>query len=116
MMQLNVDGVLQSFIDITAFRSQYHLPPDFGVTRFEGKDWDSVGRIDAGGQALNRLRVAVLDAVPARIPFERLSDTLRALGEVFRTQLESINDTIGLKQVEIDFASAGFDDVLQTAL
>lgn len=115
-MHLKVDGVLQPFVDITAFRNQQSLPPDFSVTYFEGKDWDSVGRLDAGGQALNRLRAAVLDAVPACIAFERLADTLRDLSQVFRTQLESINGSIGLKQVEIDFASAGFDDVLQTAL
>lgn len=114
-MQLTVDGVSQVFIDIAAFRSQYHLPPDFGVTCFEGKDWASVGRIGNSGQMLNRMRAAVLDAVPAHIPFERLADVLHSLGDVFRAQLESINDSIGLKQVEIDFACAGFDDVLQSA-
>ncbi len=91
------------------------LPTAFGVTRFESKDWDGLGRIDAGGQALNHLRDAVLEAVPSHVALEHLPDALRTVGDVFRAQLEAINDRIGLKAVEIEFASSGFDDMLQAA-
>jgi hypothetical protein len=37
------------------------------------------------------------------------------LAELFRQQLEAINPQIGLRPAEIDFAVAGFQDVLQAA-
>jgi hypothetical protein len=114
-MDLIIEGVQQTLIEIAAFREAHGLPADFGVTCFESKDWDGLGRIDAGGQALNQLRDAVLEAVPSRLAFERLPDALRTLSGLFRTQLEAINERIGLKRTEIEFASSGFDDMLQAA-
>ncbi len=114
-MHLMVEGVLQPLVAIAAFREAHGLPADFGVTCFESKDWDGLGRIDAGGQALKHLRDGVLGCVPSYLPFERLPDTLRTLREIFHTQLEAVNGQIGLKQAEIEFASSGFNDMLQTA-
>lgn len=67
-MRLIIDGVEQTLIEMAAFREAHGLPADFSVTRFESKDWGNVGHIDAGGQALNRLREAVLEAVPRVSP------------------------------------------------
>jgi hypothetical protein len=115
-MQLVIEGEARDFIPIKDFRARFHLPPDFGVARFEPKDYTGLGRIDRAGAELNAVRQAVLAAIPARMPLQGWMEFLPSLTNLFREKLYEINPQVGLKDVEIDFAVAGFGDVCQALL
>lgn len=114
-MQLMIDGQMRELIEIAAFRQQNDLPPAFGVALFEPKDSEGLGRIDhaASGEALNELRTAVLSGIPDKLALNDLMDFMPRLGNLFRVKLYEVNEVVGLRPVEIDFAAAGFDDVGQ---
>jgi hypothetical protein len=114
-MKLLIEGTQRIFTPIHRYREVHHLPADFGVARFEPKDYTGLGSIDSAdaGAALNTLRAAILAAVPERAAPEDLPAATDMLASVFRTQLYAINSSVGLKPVEIDFAVAGFADVTQ---
>lgn len=110
-MQFIIDGIPYDFVSIKDFRAAHRLPPEFGVSLFEPKDYTGLGRIDRAGAELNALREAVLAAMP-----EPVTDWLALvphLTRVFEQQLYAINHQIGLRDVEIDFAVSGFSDGLQ---
>ncbi len=113
-MQLVIDGQPCQFIDIQEFRAQHQLPPEFGLNLFEPKDSADLGTLNEGGTALNELRDALLQALPQRTTLPELLGFIGRLSNLFRVKMMEINETIGLKQVEIDFAAAGFEDVCQT--
>lgn len=117
-MQLLIDGQLRDLIEIAAFRQQHDLPPAFGVGLFEPKDSEGLGRIDhaASGEALNELRAAVLSGIPDKLALNDLMDFMPRLGNLFRVKLYDVNEAVGLRPVEIDFAAAGFDDVGQALI
>lgn len=114
-MDLTINGETVTLIPIQRFREDYHLPANFGTAFFEPKLWDGLGAI-TDGRELNHVRDAVLGAIPHSIRMKELSDFVLKLGNFFRVKLYEINETVGLRPVEIDFASAGFDDLMQAYL
>lgn len=112
-MRLSPDGEPREFVPVKAFRAAHGLPPAFGVSLFEPKDYTGLGSIEAAGAQLNRVRAAVLNALPARLAALEWLAFLPQLNTLFASQLYAINDVVGLKDVEIDFAVGGFSDVCQ---
>ena len=114
-MQLTIDNHLQTFVPLHTFRGHWKLPVEFGVGRFSPKDWDGLGKLDtAGNQALTMLRRHILQAVWPALKLDHLLQQSDSLAAVFRRELEtSVNVHVHLRAVEIDFAVAGFHDVLQ---
>ncbi len=115
-MRLTIEGQSHDFIPIKAFRARFDLPPEFGVASFEPKDYTGLGRIDRAGAELNTVRLAVLEAIPAQMPLQNWMAFLPELTALFRRKLYDINPHVGLKDVEIEFAVAGFGDVCQALL
>lgn len=113
-MNLALNGVDYDFVPVKEFRDAHQLPTDFGVVQFEVKDYTGLGRIDQAGTALNGVRAAVLAAISEQVPIREWLTTLPRLTRLFETHLQSINEQVGLKQVEIEYAVAGFNDSLQT--
>lgn len=112
-MQLTLNGVAHPFIPLATFRAQWQLPEDFKLARFSPKDWTGLGSLEHGGPGLARLRQAVVRAVPGAVPLARLRDQVRALSGLFLSQLQLANADIGLREMEVDFAAAGFQDVME---
>jgi hypothetical protein len=115
-MQLFIDGAACEFVPIKSFRAEYNLPPAFSVALFEPKDYAGLGRIDRAGSELNDVRRAVLDALPERLSINAWLTFLPQLEALFRDKLVKINAQVGLREVEIDFAVAGFGDVCRALL
>lgn len=111
-MQLIIEGQPQTLIPIRIFREQRALPDDFGVQMFEPKDFSGLAAIDRAGTEMKQLRAALLDAVPARLLTPEMLPFVDGLVMTFRAGLAGINDRIGLRIQEIEFAVAGFSDVL----
>lgn len=111
-----VEGESHDFTDLKPFREAHHLPSDFGVATFEPKDYTNLARIDTAGGDLNDLREAVLASVPSAVILGDLFTVTNALTDRFRDELTRINPRVNLKQVELDFAVAGFGDVCQAFL
>lgn len=110
-MLLTIEGISYTLTPLKDFRALHDLPPDFGMAFFEHKDYIGLGRIDRAGGELNRVRAAVLAALPERMQVRNWLDFLPSLTGVFQSQLEAINPQVGLKAVEIEYAVAGFSDV-----
>lgn len=115
-MRLTIDGVSRPFVPIRAFREAHHLPLEFGVALFEPKDFAGLGRIDQAGAELNGVRAAVLAAIPARLTIQQWFAFAPELTRLFTDQLYAINAKINLRDVEIEFAAAGFADVCQAVI
>lgn len=113
-MRLRVDGALVDFIPVKAFRDELALPLAFGVAQFEPKDYTGLGSLERAGSRLNGVREALLQALPTEIKAVEWFVFLPQLTALFTQQLYDINDAIRLRDVEIDFAAAGFGDVCQT--
>ena len=111
-VQLQVANDLHTFTPVKAFRQTYQLPADFGVALFEPKDYSGLGRVDQAGAELNIVRQAVLDALPAQMPLFAWLDFIPSLAQLFQNKLDEINPEVGLKNVEIEYAVAGFRDVM----
>src|SRR5258705_5156595 len=112
-MQRTIEGIRYTFIPIKAFRATHRLPTTFNITLFESKDYAGLGRIDAAGAALNQLRSTVIAALPKQLLPLNWMSALPDLTHLFEAQLYQINDQVGLRDVEIEFAVAGFSDALQ---
>ncbi len=109
-VQFTIEGIRYDFMPIKDFRAIHQLPTTFNIALFESKDYTGLGRIDAAGAALNQLRTAVIAALPDKaLPLSWLS-ALPEITHIFEAQLYQINDQIGLRDVEIEFAVAGFND------
>lgn len=115
-MRLLIDNTPREFIDIKTFRANHGLPAAFGVNFFEPKDYSGLGRIDRAGAELNSLRQAVLAAIPAQMTPEGALLFLPELARCFEEQLYAINAAVGLRDAEVGFAVAGFDDVCRALL
>ncbi|MCB0225481.1 MAG: hypothetical protein KDI02_17465 [Anaerolineae bacterium] len=110
-MQLTLNGQKHPFTPIQTFRKKWTLPDDFTLAAFEPKDW-TVGSMDGAGQSLLNMKQAVVDAVPAQLSWSTLPATAGQITDFFRRQLALVNQTVGLQDIEVDFAVAGFGDVL----
>jgi hypothetical protein len=115
-MRLTIEGEMREFMPIKEFRVRHGLPPEFGVALFEPKDYTGLGRIDSAGAQLNGVRQAVLDAIPRQMPLQSWMAFLPQLTGLFQQKLYDINYYVGLKDVEVEFAVAGFGDVCQALL
>jgi len=115
-MQLLIDGLMCEFVPIKVFRAAHGLALEFSVALFEPKDYDGLGRIDRAGSELNDVRRAILDALPERLSINAWLAFLPTLESLFRDKLVEINAQVGLREVEIDFAVAGFGDVCRALL
>jgi hypothetical protein len=112
-LRLTVEGVPYTFTPIKTFRAAHDLPPDFGVSLFAPKDYTGLGRIDRAGAELNAVREAVLAAAPEKRSALQWLAALPDLTRLFQEKLTEINGQVGLKEVEIEYAVAGFSDVCQ---
>lgn len=110
-MKLMIDERVCDFVSIKDFRAQHHLDANFGVALFEPKDYAGLGRVDAAGVHLNAIRSSIIAALPAEMPLHGWIEFLPRLASLFRNRLHDINAEVGLKDVEIDYAVAGFSDV-----
>ncbi len=113
-MQLTLDGITPTFISLADFRVQWGLPDEFALVLFEPKDWD-VGSMDGSGRAMTALRQHVIAGVPAQVSLTELLPRVEALVNLFEREMLAINTQIGLREVEVDFAVAGFADVMRGA-
>jgi hypothetical protein len=107
-----IDGESYTPILLKTFISAHGLAADFGVRTFSPKDYTGLGRIDDAGAALHGLREAVLQRVPERCPVTNLLSVVDDLGRHFELHLRQMNPVVGLREPEIEFAVAGFRDVL----
>lgn len=113
MQSITLNNTPYPAISITSFRAQYALPDSFGVNLFEPKDYTGLGRIDGAGLALNELRLAVVERIPQGLAPILMVMEIPTWQQFFQDQLEAINEHVGLRQPEIEFAAAGFGDALQ---
>jgi hypothetical protein len=112
-MQRQLNNRTIQLIPVTDFRAQYHLPESFGVNHFEPKDYTGLARLDAAGDALHQLKTRLLSRIPDTLSLPDLLSLVDSLQQHFETELRAINDRVGLREPEIDFAVAGFGDVLR---
>jgi len=115
-MKLRIDDHDQEFIPIKEFRETHHLPDAFCIAQFEPKDYAGLGRIDTAGSAMNEVREHVLQLIPEKIAFPELLRFIDHIQLQFQTDLFNINSAIALKDVEVEFAVAGFGDVLRAMM
>jgi hypothetical protein len=115
-MQLIINNHPQTFIALQTFRTRWGLPDDFATACFEPKEWTGLGSVEGSGQALAAIKHRILDVVPAVVQVSNLIPVVDILSTTFRRELETANEQIGLRQVEIDFAVAGFHDLLQAII
>jgi hypothetical protein len=115
-MRLTIEGVPRLFEPIKGFRAAHDLPQDFGVALFEPKDYSGLGRIDQAGVDLNGVRAAVLGAIPPGLSLRDWLVFIPELTRLFTAKLNEINPRVNLRDVEIEFAAAGFADVCQAAV
>ncbi|MDX1992708.1 MAG: hypothetical protein SF029_09970 [bacterium] len=107
-------GSLHTMIPIQDFRKTHHLPPDFGVATFAPKDYTGLGSIDRAGDVLHDVRTEIVAAVPERKPPQGWMTFSLELQLRFHRLLRKVNPQIGLRPSEIEYAVAGFGDVIQT--
>jgi hypothetical protein len=112
-MHLIIDNAERELIPIKEFRQRHALPDSFGVAFFEPKDFAGLAAIDKAGQEMNELRQGQMKMLPEKITKMDLLNISDEQREMFRAGLYSINDKIGLKPEEVEFAVAGFGDVLR---
>lgn len=115
-MKLIIDDTEQTLIAIKDFRETHKLPDTFGIEQFEPKDFEGLASLDKAGSEMNQLRENILNLIPKTIDVPRLMTFIDHLQLQFQTDLFAINDAISLKDVEVDFAVAGFGDVLRSMM
>lgn len=112
-MQFLIGEQLQTLIPLQHFREQWHLPDDFGVALFEPKEWTGLGSMEGAGRDLSLVRQRIVQAVPMPLAPAGLRIAVEGLTRYFEQELQAANTQVGLREVEVDFAVAGFGDVLQ---
>jgi hypothetical protein len=115
-MKLRIDNVEHEFIPIKDFRETHKLPDSFGIAQFEPKNYEGLGSLDSAGSAMNELREHVLQLIPDIVTFSELLRFIDHIQLQFQTDLFNINDSISLKDVEVEYAVAGFGDVLRAIM
>ncbi len=112
-MQLTINNQLETFISLEQFRQQWRLPVEFSITYFQPKDWTGLGSVTGAGDALTVLRQRIIASTEQ---FETTLDLMQAVARLtalFQRELQLVNRQVGLSDVEVDFAVAGFGDILQ---
>ncbi len=113
-MKLVIGGVERELQSIEAFRQAHNLPPNFSIDHFEPKDYSGLGSIEGAGAEMNSLYQVIIDTVPASLTLPQLVTLVDELDLLFRVRLYEINNVIGLRTAELEFAVAGFSDVLHS--
>lgn len=112
-MKLLIDGEVQEFVPIKDFSQAHEVGEDFRVSLFEPKDFHGLAAIDKAGTEMNELRQSLLGAVPDELQMMNLLSFTDRMQATFRAGLYAINEVIQLKPEEVEFAVAGFGDVLR---
>jgi hypothetical protein len=115
-MLLTIDNQPREFVSLRTFREAHGLPAAFGMTLFKSKNYEGLGRIDGSGTELQAVRDAMLDAMPQTQPKEGWFGLTMALQLLFRRKLIEVNEQIGLKHSEIDYAVNGLGEVCQAII
>jgi len=115
-MKLIIDDTEQNLIPIKDFRATHNLPDNFGIAQFEPKDFEGLGSLDNAGGEMNTLRENILNLIPESIGVAELMRFIDHLQLQFQTDLFAINDAVELQDVEVEFAVAGFGDVLRSMM
>ena len=115
-MQLRIDGKDRTLIPLSAFCEQWHLPETFCVAHFEPKSFAGLGSLEDAGAVLTQVKAATVDGVPPQVLMTDLPAQIEAMANLFQHNLEAANPKIGLRQPEIDFARAGFEDILHAVV
>ena len=115
-MKLVIDDTEHDLLPIKTFREQHNLLGTFGIAQFEPKNYEGLGRLDKAGSDMNDLRDHVLQLIPDSITIQELMGFIDHIQFQFQTDLFNINEAISLKDVEVEFAVAGFGDVLRSMI
>jgi hypothetical protein len=115
-MKLLVNGTTREFIPLKNYQAQHNLPDDFQVARFEPKDYSGLGSIDGTGNSLNHMRDDLLNHLPASLTPQGWLEHLPKVTARFHHGMTRINDQIKLREFEIEFAAAGFEDMCRTLI
>lgn len=113
MMQFMLHEQRHITIPLQTFRLQQGLPDDFTAALFEPKDWTGLGSISGCGHLLVEMRENIIQTLPSNLKLTELFPLVEALTDLFHQEMVTINPHIGLQEVEIEFAVAGFADVLR---
>ena len=89
------------------------MPDSFNIGCFEPKNWEGLGSIEGAGPVLVAIKQQVTEAVAPKIELPHLMGAVDELTYVFRQELATANEQIGLRPSEFDFAVSGFNDVIQ---
>lgn len=106
----------EPWISVQEFRAVHKLPDDFGLAMFAPKNFANLGSIDRAGDALHQLRERVIEHIPVQTPPHGWIAFGLQLQLHFHRLLSEINPLVGLRSSEIEYASAGFGDVIQAYL
>ncbi|GAB1420682.1 hypothetical protein MASR2M15_07930 [Anaerolineales bacterium] len=113
-MRLVIDGQERELGSLAAFRQAHQLGAEFGIQSLSEKDFEGLAILDGHNhQHLGQIEGALMKAVAAQSEAEGLLDRVDTLQSLFQSSLLAINDEIGLKLVEVEFAEAGFGDMLR---
>lgn len=113
-MRLFIDDAMRELIPIKVYRARHNLPESFSITTFEPKTDITLASLDqTPPDALQSIRQRTLNAVKSGLSPLEIIAHLDTLSATFSRALSDVNHQIGLKQVEIDFAVSGFDDMLR---
>jgi len=115
-MDIIINHQRHTLTPIRQFRLDYHLPDNFGVAHFEPKDFTGMASIDGAGDALDSLRQAIVDIVLPRTTPIPTFETIEKIIRQFDKALRTVNQHIGLRDVEIGYATSGFGDMLNAWL
>lgn len=109
---MRIEGVEYPMVQIRAFRAAHGLPDAFGSALFQPKHDAALGSIDGAGDALHTLKTRVLEQSQALFQHGAKLSAIDGLYALFERELRAVNDAIGLRAVEIEYAAAGLSDMV----
>jgi hypothetical protein len=116
MKQIKINYQPYDLIPVSVFRQTWHLPEDFGIRLFEPKPSAGLGSLDQSGNALTTIQENLMEVMPTTVSPDALMDYAEVLTNTFEYELVAVNEVINLKPVEVDFATAGFGDVMRAVV
>jgi hypothetical protein len=109
----NTINVINEWVPIHLFRLMHQLPPEFGVSYFVSKDFTGRGSIAHAGNELRQLEKKLLESIPNERPPQGWQVVGLELQVLFTRMLWKINPVVGLQASEVEYAAAGFGNVIQ---
>lgn len=116
MKHLKLNHQTYPLIPLPTFIARWCLPVEFCVAYFEPKEPSGLGKLAGAGPALALVKERLLQAVPEVLTLDNLMTYAEGLGHVFEHELTAANAQIGLRPPEIEFAVAGFEDILRSVV